>query len=458
MNQLTEVHDRGEIRSAVRLLALPVLMEQMLSYLVALVDTFLAGQLGEVATQATGAVGLAGYISWLGTLLFGLIGIGTTAIVARAWGAGRRREANRIANQAILLSAGLGILFLILMQPAAPFFAWLLRMEGLSGEIVIRYLRIDAVGLTFTSVTLAIAAALRGVGDMRTPMFVLGFVNIVNAVCSWVLVHGLGPIPALGVDGIVLGTLIARASGGLLMLLVLARGAGGLQLRRRQLRPRSKLAKRIVRIGLPAAADGLVLWGGHFLFLMIISQLAPGTAGETIFAAHIVGIRVEAITYLPAVAWGYAAASLVGQNLGAGRPKAAVAIGHEAARQCALVGAVMMVLLFAAAEPIYDLLHEEPAVGAVGAPAMRLLALFQIPVVLSIVYIQALRGAGDTRWPLLISCIGILVVRLPLAYLCGIVLDGGLVGAWAGMCGDQVIRAGLAFHRFASGRWTQTTV
>lgn len=458
MNQLTEVHDRGDIRSAVRLLALPVLMEQLLSYLVALVDTFLAGQLGEVATQATGAVGLAGYVSWLGTLLFGLIGIGTTAIVARAWGAGRRREANRIANQAILLSAGLGVLFLVLMQPAAPWFAWLLRMEGLSGEIVIRYLRIDAVGLTFTSVTLAIAAALRGVGDMRTPMFVLGFVNIVNAVCSWLLVHGLGPIPALGVDGIVLGTLIARASGGLLMLLVLARGAGGLQLRRRQLRPRSKLAKRIVRIGLPAAADGLVLWGGHFLFLMIISQLAPGPAGETIFAAHIVGVRVEAITYLPAVAWGYAAASLVGQNLGARRPKAAMAIGHEAARQCALVGAVMTVLLFATAEPIYDLLHEEPAVGEVGAPAMRLLALFQIPVVLSIVYIQALRGAGDTRWPLLISCIGILVVRLPLAYLCGIVLDGGLVGAWAGMCGDQVIRAGLAFRRFASGRWTQTTV
>src|SRR5690606_14016541 len=142
-----------------------------------------------------------------------------------------------------------------------------------------------------------------------------------------------------------------------------------------------------------------------------------------------------AITYLPAVAWGYAAASLVGQNLGAGRPKAAVAIGHEAARQCALGGAVMMGLLFAAAEPTCDSLHEEPAVGAVGAPAMRLLALFQIPVVLSIVYIHALRGAGDTRWPLLVSCIGILVVRLPLAYLGGIVLDGGLVGAWAGMCG-----------------------
>lgn len=458
MNQLTEVQDRDEIRSTVRLLALPVLMEQMLSYLVALVDTYLSGQLGEVATQATGAVGLAGYISWLGTLLFGLVGIGTTAIVARAWGAGRRREANRIANQAILLSAGLGIIFLVLMQPAAPLFAWLLRMEGLSGEIIIRYLRIDSVGLTFTSVTLAIAAALRGVGDMRTPMFVLGFVNIVNAVCSWLLVRGIGPIPALGVDGIVLGTLIARASGGFLMLLVLARGAGGLRLRQLQLLPRPKLAKRIVRIGLPAAADGLVLWGGHFLFLMIISQLAPGPAGETIFAAHIVGIRVEAITYLPAVAWGYAAASLVGQNLGAGRPKAALAIGHEAARQCALVGVAMMVILFLAAEPIYDLLHEEPAVGVVGAPAMRLLALFQIPVVLSIVYIQALRGAGDTRWPLIISCVGILFVRLPLAYLCGIVLDGGLVGAWAGMCGDQVIRAGLAFHRFASGRWTQTTV
>ena len=195
-------------------LALPVLTEQFLSYCVSLVDTYLSGRLGEVSTAATSAVGLAGYVSWLGTLMFGLIGIGTTALVARAWGAGRTAQANRVANQALSLALAMGIVFLILLQIAAPAFVTTLRMEGDSAEIATRYLRVDAFGLVATSVTLAAAAGLRGTGDMRTPMLVLGLVNVVNAICSVALTFGIGPIRPLGVDGIVLGTLIARVTGG----------------------------------------------------------------------------------------------------------------------------------------------------------------------------------------------------------------------------------------------------
>lgn len=458
----------GELRPTVFYLALPVLAEQVLSYLVGLVDTYLSGQLGEISTVATNAVGLAGYVSWLGSLFFGLVGIGTTAIVARSWGAGRRSQANRVANQAITLAAVLGIVFLAVMLPAAPAFATLLKMESVGAEIATRYLRIDAVGLVFTSLTLAAAASLRGVGDMRTPMLVLGFVNLLNVACSFALVFGIGPIPALGlaspmiepqgVDGIVIGTVIARTAGGLTMLAVLAHGAGGLQLRRKLLRPKRRVAYRIISVGIPAAADGAVMWVGHFLFLMIISQLATGGEGESVFAAHIVGIRVEAITYLPAVAWGAAAATLVGQSLGAKNPARAKAVGHEAARQCFAVGIVMTAVLFFGAGFIYSAMHNDPEVRTVGVPALRLLAFFQVPVVLSIVYTYALRGAGDTRWPLLMSCLGVIGIRLPLSYLCGIVLDGGLIGAWIGMCGDLLLRAVLAAWRFSSGRWTTTKV
>ncbi|HEX6986088.1 MAG TPA: MATE family efflux transporter [Planctomycetaceae bacterium] len=458
----------GRLRPTVFRLALPVLAEQFLSYLVAMVDTYLSGQLGELATVATNAVGLAGYVSWLGGLMFGLVGIGTTAIVARSWGAGRRSQANRVANQSLTLAALLGVLFLGFMLPAAPAFAAMLKMEGPAAEIAVRYLRVDAVGLVFTSVTLAAAAALRGAGDMRTPMFVLGLVNVVNAICSVALTFGVGPWPALGlharlveplgVDGIVLGTLVARTVGGVVMLAALANGAGGLRLRRLQLRPKLRVARRILAVGVPAAADGLVMWTGHFLFLMVISNLAMGRAGETAFAAHVVGIRVEAVTYLPAVAWGAAAATLVGQSLGAGRPDRAKAVGHEAARQCLTVGVLMTALLFLGAGPIFAAMHEEPAVRAAGVPALRLLACFQVPLVLSIVYVHALRGAGDTRWPLLMTILGVIGVRVPASYLCGIVLDGGLVGAWVGMCADILLRSVLAVTRFAHGGWAATQV
>lgn len=331
------------VRPAVFRLALPVLAEQFLSYLVGLVDTYLSGRLEGIATVATNAVGLAGYVSWLGTLLFGLVGIGTTAVIARAWGAGRRAQANRVTNQALTLGAATGILFLVLILPAAPAFAAMLGMTGVAADIAVRFLRIDAAGLVFTSVTLAGSAALRGAGDMRTPMLVLGLVNLVNMALSAPLAFGVGPWPALGladplleprgVDGVVFGTVAARAIGCLAMLFALSRGVGGLKLRRLQLRPKTRVARRILAVGLPAAGDGLVMWTGHFLFLMVISNVAAGRAGEVAFAAHVVGIRVEAVTYLPAVAWGAAAATLVGQSLGAGRPDRARAVGHAAVRR-----------------------------------------------------------------------------------------------------------------------------
>ena len=132
---------------------------------------------------------------------------------------------------------------------------------------------------------------------------------------------------------------------------------------------------------------------------------------------------------------------MVGQALGAGDPRRAKRAGHAGALQCSLLAAVMTVVYFFAAEPIYHFMHKDPQVVEIGIPAFKLLALFQIPLVVGTIYVHALRGAGDTRYPLWINLIGIFVVRLPLAYICGVLLDGGLFGAWVGMCSDLGIRA-----------------
>ena len=452
------------LRSIVFFLSLPVLAEQLLSYCVGLVDTLLSGRLGAVETSA---VGLAAYVSWLGTLLFSLVGTGTTAIVARSWGAGQFAQARRVANQSLTLSLGLGLLFFCAIFPLAPFIAELLEMRGAAGEVAVRYLRIDAIGMIFTSLTLAASAALRGSGDMRTPMLVLGGVNVLNIFCSAALTFGVGPglvsglpqlVPAMGVDGIVVGTVIARISGGIFILGALMLPAQQLRVRWRLLQPKLRVTRRILAIGLPAAADGALMWGAHFLFLQVITHLRSGAAGEAIFAAHIVGIRVEALTYLPALAFGAAAATLVGQSLGAHERERAVAVGHEAAWQSAVPALLISVIFLIWAPQIYKVMHSDPAVQRAGIPAMRLLALFQVPLVLQIVYVSALRGAGDTRFPLLMTAIGAVCVRVPLAYLFGIVLDGGLVGAWIGMCGDISVRAMLSVLRFHRRRWLGTAV
>ncbi|MBW3542108.1 MAG: MATE family efflux transporter [Planctomycetes bacterium] len=455
----------GDLRRTVFVLALPVLCEQLLSYLVGLTDTWLSGR---ISSEATSAIGLGAYVGWLASLMFSFVGIGTTALVARHWGAGEFEDASRITNRSLALAAVIGVVFYALLYPLAPLLARLLEMHGETGRIVVRYLRLDGLGHLFTSVTLVGAAALRGVGDMRTPMFVLGLVNVLNAAVSAALVFGVGPwpaiglsgtlVPSLGIDGIVAGTVVARCAGGVLIVAALARGGSGLVLDRRQMRIRGRTVRRILNIGGPAGLEGAMMWFGHFVFLMIIARLETGGRSSALFAAHMIGIRVEAVTYLPAVAWGAAAATLIGQSLGAGNEPRARRIGHVAALQCSLLAAAIAVGFFFGARAIYSVMHSEADVVDAGVGPFRLLAFFQVPLVWSIVYVSALHGAGDTRWPLLFTVIGVFAVRLPVAWLCGIVWEGGLLGAWLGMCLDVTVRGVLALIRYARGRWVQTRV
>lgn len=464
----------GSLRTTVFLLALPVLCEQFLTFCVGFVDTFLSGRIGPEATEA---VGFGAYVGWLASMFFGLVGTGTTALVARYWGAGDFPQANRIMNRSMALAAVMGLIFYAIIFTAAPGLAHLLRMHGTAGRIVVRYLRLDGLGHLFTCLSLVGAAALRGSGDMRTPMFILGVVNVINMVVSTLLVYGFGPyavadgfvvhVAPVGIDGIVIGTVTARFIGGMLMLGVLGAGLSGLHLVRREWRVRGQTVRRILRIGLPAALDGAVMWTGQLLFLMVIGNLpgsgphSPGASsgsGSEIFAAHFIGVRVEAITYLPAVAWGYAAATIVGQSLGAGNRDRAVRAGHEAVRQCSLLAIGITLAFYFGAGAIYRVMHQDAAVREIGVPAFQMLAFFQVPLVVSIVYVFSLRGAGDTRYPLLITLVGVIAVRLPLAYLCGIVLSGGLIGAWIGMCADMALRAVLVGVRYLRGRWVGTVV
>ena len=201
---------------------MPVLLEQFLSFCVGLYDTLLAGHLGNQQSEpATVAVGIGAYVGWLATMLFSLVAAGTTALVARARGAEDNQDANRVTNRSFALAAVAGLGFLVVILPLAPWVARAVARDAEAIAIATRYLRLDAIGLVFTSLSLVGSAALRGCGDMRTPMWILGAVSVVNVIASTILVHGLGPVPPLGVDGIVTGTIITRSLGGLAMTVAL---------------------------------------------------------------------------------------------------------------------------------------------------------------------------------------------------------------------------------------------
>jgi len=243
------------------------------------------------------------------------------------------------------------------------------------------------------------------------------------------------------------------------MVFVLCRGSWGLKASlNRAAWTDLEAMRRILRIGGPAAADGLLLWGGHFLFLKVIASLDSAGTGSPVFAAHIVGVQVEALNYLPASAFGIAAATLIGQCLGADQPDRATRGGHTAAFQACLVAGVAALAFFFGSAAIYGFMHEDPAVSAAGVPAMRLLALFEIPLTITIVYSIAIRGAGDTLPPLIANVLGVYGVRLTVGYWLAIEQGYGLTGAWAGMGVDVVLRGFGLWMYFRLGRWKKKRV
>lgn len=446
----------GDLRKTILFLALPVLTEQLLNFLVGFVDTFLSGRLSMAATSA---IGTAAYVNWLVELLFSLVGTGTTALVARHCGALDRPAANRVASTSVSLSLGFGFIGAAAVYLAAPGFGAFLQLEPESNEVLIRYLRVSCFGHVFSSVLLIGSAALRGSGNMRAPMWILGLVSALNMVFSSVLVFGVGPLPAFGMDGIAAGTVAARFFGFLLMLMLLVRGNAGVVA---SLSWRSAsdfdTVHRILRIGVPAALDSFLMWAGHFVFLRVIAGLGTGAEGQAIFAAHVVGVQVEAINYLPASAWGVAAATMIGQCLGAKRPDRARLGGHEAVIQSSLMALGVTALFYFGAEFIYELMHKDPSVARVGVPSIRLLALFEIPLSIVIVYCIGIRGAGETLRPMIINAVGIFLIRLPVGYWLGVEMELGLRGAWGGMGVDLVIRAIAFVLYFRYGKWDRKAV
>lgn len=445
----------GPITSTLFFLALPVLAEQILNTLVGLVDTYLAGR---ISATATSAVGLAAYVSWLASMLMMLVGTGATALVSRYEGRGEHEKANHFANQSLTLAWVMGVAIFVFVYEMAPWFARYCRMNGEAFFITVNYLRMDAIGYLAMSVTIVGCAALRGVGNMRTPMTIYAIINAINVVASCALVYGWGPIPAVGVDGIVGGTVIARVIGGLIIVGMLIHGRRGIEVSWPDLPLIWKSSWRVLRIGIPAAADGAIMWTGHFFFLAIISRLAAAPLGESFFAAHIIAMRVEAFSYLPAVAWGAATATMIGQALGGGDARRAIRCGHAGVIQCGLLSIFMATCFYFGSQFIFEAMSRDAAVHAAGVGPFRYLSLVQPLLVASIVYIASLRGAGDTRFPLLITIVGVLLIRLPLGYYFGIVCEGGLLGAWIGMFADIAWRAVASAIRYAKGAWVRTRV
>ncbi len=434
-------------------LAMPVLVEQALLYLVGLSDTFLTGRY--LAVEQLAAVTVSSYLLWfLGSLLM-VVSAGGTALVARLIGGGDREGAARICQQAIGLAWIVGTGLSLIGTPLAPVILQAMNLRGSAALEATGYFRIVLTAMPLLATTAVGVACLRGAGDTRTGMWIMLVVNSINIALSWALVIGFAGLPRLGLKGVALGTAVGEGCGGLLVLLALARGRSGMILRLGGIVPEWVHTRRILRISLPAAGESLTNAACQLWFLSLINRL-----GKAATAAHGVAIRCEAIAFLTVAAFAVAASTLTGQYLGAGRPDLARrAAGTAWAIGVAVLG-LLGALIFAAAGPMFSLFlgREQTGVAEVGVPVLRVVA-FAMPALATIMVLSgALRGAGDTRWPWVFVLIGYLTVRLPLTYYLTFSpseggLGWGLLGAWIAMFADLHVRAALVATRFLQGGW-----
>jgi Na+-driven multidrug efflux pump len=337
---------------------------------------------------------------------------------------------------------------------------WLLaalQLHGAAAGYAGDYLRPLFALLVFALIEMACIASLAGAGDTLSGLLILGGVAVVNVPLTWLLFYGAGPVPSFGLSGIALGTALSHTLGCVAALALLAWGRRGLRLRLRLLRPRGDLLWRLLRVSVPAGMDSLSVAAAQLWFLGIVNDLGDAASG-----AHGIAIVWEALGFQSGSAFATAAMALVSQNLGADRPRQAARSGWMAFLLGGGLMALMGATFFVLAPAMFGLFcpyPEQAPVIAEGVPVLRLVAFAMPPLASCIIFTGALRGAGDTRVPVLFTWVGFFAVRIPLAYLLtGPAVRLGLLGAWLAMFADILLRGAFFLSRFAGGRWQRQSV
>ncbi len=440
----------GDIRGQVLRLALPATAEQMLAMMVGIVDTFLVGHLG---AESLASVGLANQWIFLSGTFFGAVGTGSTALIARFIGAREPDRANQVLRQSVLLGLLIGVVALVMgLSLARP----AVTLLGARGEVVglsSTYLRIVSVALIVAPLMYLGNASLRGAGDTQTPLRIMMVVNVVNIAVAVTAINGLFGVPRMGVAGSALGAATAQVVGGVLVAAVLLRGRGQIRLQVNGLRPDWDVIRRIMRVGLPTGVENLLFRIGNMAYVTVLASL-----GVEAYAANQVAINAWSLSFMPGFGFAVAATTLVGQSLGAKEPERAEQCGYASFRMGAALMAVIGLTFVLFPGQIMGFFTNDAEVIMHGTMPLRVMGLAQPFLAAAMIFAGALRGAGDTRFPMVITAGAIWLIRLPLAYVLGVMLGWGLMGAWTAMSLDMIVRGAFNFLRFRGGRWKSIAV
>ncbi len=429
----------AQIRKSVLTLALPVTVSSLLQRTEGIVAVFLVGGLGAIPIAA---VGLGQLLAFIATTLVSGLSVGTNVIVAQLWGAKRQRDAGEAARHFLGLSL---IVSLGLMASGMLLNRYVMQLLGAEGnviELALPYSTLIFLVIPFTVLLQVLSSILQGTGDTKTPMYAMIVVNLLHIAVAYPLIYGRWGLPALGVKGAAVAVGLAEAV-----------GTGYLFMRCVPLLHRSEhlrfdYVNTIWQVGAPVSGERIMQQAGILVYTKIV--LLYGTVS---YAAHQVGLSIESLSFLPGYGFAIAAATMVGQSIGAGKYQRAKLENLEANRLAAIIMSVMGFVFFFFPYGLLRAFTNDHAVVELGTVFLKIVALLQIPLALTMVLAGSLRGAGDTHFIMVATTIGMWAVRVPIAFITGVWLHLGVHAVWLAMIADWTLRMALMLWRYRSERW-----
>jgi putative MATE family efflux protein len=442
----------GPLRSAVWKMAWPTMLTNIIGGLQGIVDHVLVGNL--VGYEANAAIGVAFQILLVVIVFITSLFTGMSVLVARFAGAGDEDKVDRTVYQAFLTAI---FISLGIMAPLGYFAApWLLDFANAAPGVKAQALPFLRIMFLFSGgmlVFFMLGGALRSAGDARTPM-VLGIaLTALNLTLNVILIRGLGPIPALGTVGSAIGTALASWTVSGFALWKLWSGGWVVSFPRHHgFAPDWGIIRSLFKFGLPTGIQGIAMNVGGVLMLAFVGSLAQSAAAQAAFAVSYTQL-FSLITWTSVGLMG-AAAAVVGQNLGAGRPDRAEAAVHVAARfAIAGASAIGLVFMLLPRQLLAIFGMEEPAVVEIGVQLLRVLSVSGLMIAVALTYTGGLQGTGDTRSPLFISIASQIVVPLGICFFIQRFSTLDPIDIWVAILLGHATRCALSVARFNQGRW-----
>ena len=440
----------GSIRRAVFMLSVPMILEMMMESVFAVVDIY---YVSKVSVNAVATIGLTESIV---TLVYAVaigLSMAATAVVARRVGEKDLKGASQAAIQAIFLGIAVATVVSIIgiLYPKE-----ILNLMGAESDLIAEgygYTKVLLGGNVTIMLLFLINAIFRGAGDASVAMWALVLSNGLNIILDPIFIFGLGPIPAFGVEGAAIATTIGRGTAVVFQIVILFYGWSRIKITLKDLVLRAKVMYNLIKVSLGGIGQFLIGTSSWIFLMRIMSEF-----GSEVLAGYTIAIRVMMFTLMPAWGMSNAAATLVGQNLGAGQPQRAEDSVWKTGKYTAIFMAIVSIAYLLFAKTIISWFTIEPEVIKQGALCLQIIAAGYIFYAYGMVVIQSFNGSGDTKTPTYINFICFWLFQLPFAYLGAITFDLGPTGVFWAITLAEVLIAVIGVIWFRKGKWKETKV